>query len=129
VKSRFLWAAGLVLAGSLGAAADAACSVNVILASDRVDPDVFVWDTRDHLVQFEAGKWGTSKEIFERTILAKPGTRGVTDSCPPFSRTDSARHQGVVHVKVTSGEFRGHWGWVNASDLRVEAKVVNEPKH
>lgn len=129
MKPRFLWAAGLLLTGSLPAAASAACSVNVVLASDHVDPDVFIWDTRDHLVKFEEGHWGTSREVSERTILAKPGTRGVTDSCPPFPRDDYARHQGVVHVKVTSGEFRGHWGWVLTSDFHVEAKVVNGPNH
>jgi hypothetical protein len=117
-----------------GAADVANCAIaaggHVILASDAVDPDVFIWDSRDRLVDFSAGHWGSSRTIFEHTVLAKPGTRAVVDACSPaFAHPHYSARQDAVRVKVLSGPFRGHFGWVLSSDLRgdtAERNVVGE---
>lgn len=103
-------------------AAAAPCSVNVgwhvVLASDAVDPDVFVWDSRPRLVDYAAGQWGDTKAIFAHTMLVRPGTQALVIACaagqahPKYSSSD----EDVVGVKVLSGPFRGRYGWVLAGD-------------
>jgi hypothetical protein len=124
--SRFaICAAVLVLAYLTGAArADAAapCAIGVgwrvVLASDAVDPDVFVWDSRSRLVDYAAGRWSDTKTIFAHTVLAPSGTEAVVISCaggvahPKYASSE----QDIIGVKVTRGQFRGRYGWVLASD-------------
>lgn len=132
MRSHFLCAAAtLCLVSAAGAPASAAnCSIGiggrVILTSDAVDPDVFVWDSRDRLVDFSAGHWDSSRAITEHTILAKPGTRAVIDSCTPaFIHPHYSGAQDAIRVKVISGPFRGHFGWVLSSDLHPDAAAKN----
>lgn len=121
--------AALLLAGGLGAAASAAtCSVNagghVVLASDAVDPDVFVWDSRDHLVEYAAGHWATSHEILEHTALAKPGTKAVVITCyAAFAHPHYSGPQDAIGVHIMTGPLRGKYGWVLSSDLHIEDKA------
>ena len=100
----------------------ASCAVNVgwrvVLASDAVDPDVFVWDSRGRLIDYAAGQWGNTQTIFAHTMLAQPGTQALVVTCAPgqahpkYSSTD----EDLVGVKVLTGQFRGRYGWVLASD-------------
>ena len=104
------------------AAAQAACTApgsRVELASDAVDPDVFLWDSRERLVGYAAGQWGSTKQIFDHTLLAMPGTMALVVSCvssvahPRYSAVD----EDAVGVKVLTGRYRGRYGWVLSSDV------------
>ncbi len=111
-----------------GAAANAAGCISgpnrrVILASDAVDPDVFIWDSRTRLVDYTAGQWGNTRAIFAHTMLAEPGTLATIVSCipavahPKFGVGD----EDAIGVKVISGPHRGRYGWVLSSDIHLKA--------
>jgi hypothetical protein len=130
-----------VLAGSSYALARAAnCSVSkenhVVLSSDAIDPDVFVWDTRDHLVDYAAARWDSSRAVSERTVLAKKGTHAVVKDCAPaLAHPHYTEPQDVIQVLITTGPFRGHVGWVISADLHRDVeksveknKIVTVPK-
>jgi hypothetical protein len=117
-------AAGLAVFLMLAAAPAraASCSVGVgwrvVLASDAVDPDVFLWDSRGRLVEYAAGQWGDTQAIFAHTMLVQPGTQAVVIACaagaahPKYSSTDLD----LIGVKVLTGPFRGRYGWVLSND-------------
>ena len=121
-SARFAFALALVLASAFLPGVAASCSVNVgwhvVLASDAVDPDVFVWDSRPRLVDYAAGQWGNTQTIFAHTMLVQPGTQALVIACvpgaahPKYTQSD----EDVIGVKVLSGPFRGRYGWVLAGD-------------
>jgi hypothetical protein len=96
---------------------------NIVLASDAVDPDVFIWDTRSRLTNYAAGIWRDARSILDHTILAQPGTRAVIVACRPaavrprYSRVD----QDAVGVRLLSGPYRGRYGWVLSEDIHEVA--------
>jgi|SRR5579871_4222564 len=108
---------------SLAVRAAAACSVSVggpvVLESDAVDPDVFVWDSRERLVDYAAGHWGSTREIFAHTMLAKPGTRAKVIACYPGVAHPkfSAVAEDAIGVRIVGGPFNHRYGWVLSSDL------------
>jgi hypothetical protein len=118
--------------------ADTTCTAlpggRIVLESDAVDPDVFLWDSRSRLVDYAAGEWGNTRAIFAHTVLAPPGTQAMVVACvpgvahPKFSTGD----EDAIGVKVTSGRYRGRYGWVLSSDIRVHrgasASVIGSPK-
>jgi hypothetical protein len=77
--------AALVTFGCTGATSAPQCSLapggRVMLASDAVDPDVFLWDSRDRLVDYTAGEWGNTRQIFSHTVLTEPGTSALVVAC------------------------------------------------
>jgi hypothetical protein len=91
----------------------------VILSSDSVDPDVFVWDTRRRLVDYAAGHWGSAKSVLEHTWLVRPGTRAVIVVCaadavhPRYSRPV----EDAFGIKMIGGVHHGRYGWVQAEDI------------
>jgi hypothetical protein len=93
----------------------------VVLESDAVDPDVFLWDSRDRLIDYAAGQWGNTRAIFAHTLLAEPGTQAMVVSCfpsvahPKFSTGD----EDAIGVKIMSGPHRGRYGWVLSSDIHL----------
>jgi hypothetical protein len=111
----------VVLAPAMPARAEG-CSLGVgwriTLISEAVDPDVFVWDSRNRLVDYTAGRWSDTQQIFAHTTLAQSGTEAVVISCAPAAARPkySSSDQDIVGVKITRGPFRGHYGWVLASD-------------
>jgi hypothetical protein len=118
-------AAGLVVPPAVHRAASAATSCSssalggrVILQSDAVDPDVFVWDSRDRLVEYAAGRWGTTRAVFSHTVLAEPGTQAAVVACvpgiahPKFAASD----QDAIGVRLLSGTYRGKYGWILSGD-------------
>ncbi len=114
---------GASLAGL--AAADACKPANsgshVALMSDASDPDVFLWDSSERLVDYAAGQWGDARLIFAHTVLARPGTPAVVVSCvsgiahPRFQ----IGSQDAVGVRIMSGPYRGRFGWVLSSDVHL----------
>lgn len=101
------------------------CSVSVgghvVLESDAVDPQVFIWDSRDRLIDYTGGAWRDTKAIFAHTVLAEPGTQAMVISCvpsvahPKFSTDD----EDAIGVKIMSGPHRGRYGWVLSSDIHL----------
>ncbi len=127
---RALALAAIFLAVTSGAAGAAGCSSvpsgRVVLASDAVDPDVFIWDSRTRLVDYTAGQWGNTRAIFAHTVLAEPGTLATVVSCipavahPKFGVGD----EDAIGVKVVSGPHRGRYGWVLSSDIHMKARAA-----
>lgn len=112
----------MIAAPSLAAECGVAPGGRVMLASDAVDPDVFLWDSRVRLVDYAAGQWGNTRAIFAHTVLAEPGTLAMIVSCvravahPKFGNGD----EDAIGVKVTSGPHRGRYGWVLSSDIHLK---------
>ncbi len=82
----------------------------VVLISDASDPEVFLWDSRDRLVDYAAG----------HTLLAEPGTQALIMTCVaggPHANDDGVERE-TVGVKIVTGPYRGRYGWVLSSDVR-----------
>jgi hypothetical protein len=91
----------------------------VALKSTDIDPDVFVWDAKQRVVDYAGGVWSDTHDVLVHTVLAKPGTRAVVVQCTA----------GVVHTKygtdardaigirLTNGPNRGRYGWVTSEDI------------
>jgi hypothetical protein len=105
------------------AAATTLCTQNpggrVVLESDAVDPDVFLWDSRTRLVDYAAGQWGNTRAIFAHTVLAEPGTRAAVVACVPAAAHPkySTGDEDAIGVKIMSGPYKGRYGWVLSSDI------------
>lgn len=115
----------VLLVGATALAVAAPCAVGVgwrvVLASDAVDPDVFLWDSRARLVDYTAGRWSSTQTIFAHTMLAPSGTEAVVVSCAAGAARQkySSADQDVIGVKITRGQFKGRYGWVLASDAHL----------
>ena len=85
-----------------------------------MDPDVFVWDSMLRLTNYTAGRFA-AVDVLRHTLLVSPGTEAVVISCreraahPRFSTTDAD----AVGIKLSTGQHRGHYGWVISYDLHV----------
>ena len=105
--------------------APALCTVTpggrVILESDAVDPDVFLWDSRGRLVDYAAGRWDDTRAIFAHTLLAEPGTQAQVVACIPAVAHPrfSTGNEDAIGVRIVSGPHRGRYGWVLSSDIHL----------
>ena len=106
-----------------GLAAAAACTVapgaQVALRSSELDPDVFVWDSRERVLDYAAGYWRDTKDVVAHSLLAKPGTRATVVRCyesAVSSRYVNAR-QDLLAVRIVSGPNRGRYGWITSEDV------------
>jgi hypothetical protein len=85
-----------------------------------MDPDVFVWDSMMRLTNYTAGKYAT-EDVLHHTILVPAGTEAVVVICrdraahPRFTNGDAD----AVGVKLSTGRYRGRYGWVISVDLHV----------
>jgi hypothetical protein len=128
-------AAALSCVAPAGAAPTASCPIqpggHIVLASDAVDPDVFLWDGRDHLIEYASGHWGPTRVILAHTSIAKEGTRAVVVHCVPaiVHPRYSPGPQDLVGVRVMSGPLRGHYGWVLSSDMHADDDARNIVNH
>lgn len=130
----------VVALASTCALAAASCNApaggKVVLESDAVDPDVFLWDSRPRLIDYAAGEWNNTKSIFAHTLLAEPGTLATVISCvagvahPKFG--DGV--EDAIGVKIASGPYKGRYGWILSSDMHMRppgaapGSLVNYPK-
>jgi hypothetical protein len=93
----------------------------VVLRSDDIDPDVFVWDSRQRVVDYAAGFWGSSRDVLAHSVLAKPGTRAVVVQCdagivkPKFV----SESLDAIGIRLVNGPNKGHYGWVTSRDIRT----------
>ncbi len=101
------------------------CSVSpggrVTLASDAVDPDVFLWDSRERLIDYTAGQWGNTRTIFVHTVLTEPGTSALVVACLPGAAHSryALEDEDAVGIRLTSGPNRGRYGWVLSTDVHL----------
>jgi hypothetical protein len=97
----------------------------VMLRSAPADPDVIVWDSRERLVAYVEGRWNSSREVMAHTVIAGPGTQAQVVACylgiahPKYG--DAERD--AIGVKLMSGPFRGHYGWVISSDVHPARNI------
>lgn len=95
----------------------------IMLRSDELDPDVFVWDTRGRAIDYAAGRWRSTADVTDHSALSKPGTRAVVVTCEPgvvrskYTRSDLD----LIGIRVTSGPNRGRYGWVTGDDAHAVA--------
>jgi hypothetical protein len=125
VPSRyFITAIVLALLGAAPVCADA-CSVTVgqriLLASNAADPDVFVWDAKARMLDFERNSWRNTKDVMDHTAIAKPGTLAIVTQCEAqIVRSKMLPGtQDAIGLRLLSGPGRGTYGWVPAEDIRT----------
>ena len=94
----------------------------VVLASQELDPDVFLWDSRASLVSYVQGDYDVSR-VLKHTLLVRAFTKAMVLGCrdvelksDPGSTSPSPSF--LVGVKLTGGTMRGRSGWVSAFDVR-----------
>ncbi|HEX3467941.1 MAG TPA: hypothetical protein VHT05_07685 [Candidatus Elarobacter sp.] len=120
--ARILGALAVLTALSVPAQA-APCAVplgrSVALKSAELDPDVFVWDAKQRVVDYAGGYWRDTSDVLTHTVLAKPGTRAVVVQC-----TAGVVHQkyspdtgDAIGIRLTTGPNKGHYGWVTSEDV------------
>jgi hypothetical protein len=93
----------------------------VVLFGTTDDPDVFVWDSRFRLRDYEGGTFDQMKALLPHATLVRPGTRAVVESCVSdfvqskyVSQPDDA-----IGIVITAGPLRGQRGWVIGDAIRV----------
>ena len=108
-----------------GSRGHAGCRVRV---GDRValygtsdDPDVFIWDSRFRLRDYEGGSFDQMRALLPHATLAPAGTRAIVEACVDdfvqskyLSTPDDA-----VGITITSGALRGTRGWVVGDAIRI----------
>jgi hypothetical protein len=95
----------------------------VVLRSSDFDPDVLVWDSRQRAIDYVAGNIKNAGEVISHTLLSKPGTHAVVVACD--SASSKPRYSPVVEdtigIKITTGPYRGRYGWVSSGDAHTAA--------
>jgi len=127
VVARALGALGLLAAVLFTAQAAPCGSVPVgravFLKSVEIDPDVFVWDTKQRVADYASGHWGDTHELMAHTLLAKPGTRAVVVQCSPgFVRKEGTEPRDAVGIRLVNGRDKGRYGWVTSDDVHEIAQ-------
>ncbi|MGH7707272.1 MAG: hypothetical protein ACREM8_13715 [Vulcanimicrobiaceae bacterium] len=132
MKRRFvaLLLAGAGILGSISAARAANCGNlagdRIVLVADSNDPDVFLWDSRVGLIDYESGRSHDAKWVLAHTVLARAGTPAFVVACFPgvvYEKIGS-RQLDAIGVKITAGDYRGRYGWVASSDMeRIRASA------
>jgi hypothetical protein len=114
----------LLLVFACAGVANAACRVHqgdkVVLYGTADDPDVFIWDSRFRLRDYEGGSFDEMNALLPHAVLARPGTRAIIESC--VSNFVQSKYlmtpDDAVGVRITAGPLRGQRGWVLGSSLR-----------
>ncbi len=92
----------------------------IVLYGTSDDPDVFLWDSRFRLRDYEGGSFDQMNALLPHAVLARPGTRAVVETCVKdfvqskyFTSPDDA-----VGVRIVGGPLNGQRGWVLGSSTR-----------
>ena len=95
-----------------------------VLFSDSYDPDVLFWDSRQRLMDYAAGSWDVDKALLPYALLARAGTQAVVTACQVNAVHPKFRlaPMDAVGVRITSGPYKGRYGWVLSDDVRVGAR-------
>ena len=106
----------------------------LVLASQGLDPDVFLWDSPDRLQRYTSGEFDV-ETVLKHTTLIKAFTSAVALGCRPTVVHSDAAGAGadsplfIVGVRVASGLSRGRWGWVLSSDIRPVSRQMTSRRH
>jgi hypothetical protein len=115
---------GICLAASSARAS--ACPVapgqRVSLVSQELDPDVFLWDSRDRLTRYARGDYSVAM-VLHHTLLIRAYSQAIVTSCrdaaiQPAFADRGAPSVDIVSVRIVAGSTRGKYGWVLSSDVR-----------
>lgn len=100
----------------------------MVLASQSMDPDVFVWDSMQRLTDYTAGKYKTD-DVLRHTLLVAAGTAAVVVACRErvVHQRFSAGDADAVGIKLSTGRYKGHYGWINSLDLHVPVRGTPPP--
>ena len=92
-----------------------------MLKSAEIDPDVFVWDSKQRVVDYAAGAWRSTHEVLVHTVLAKPGTRAMVVQCDGgvVRQKYVSETLDAIGIRLLNGPNNGHYGWVTSQDIRL----------
>jgi hypothetical protein len=96
---------------------------HLVLVSQELDPDVFLWDSADRLVRYAMGDY-TVGVVLKHTTLLRAFTRAVGLGCKgdavhaSFTGGSSDAIVYIIGVRIISGGTRGRYGWVLSTDIR-----------
>ncbi len=92
----------------------------VVLYGTTDDPDVFVWDSRFRLRDYEGGTFDQMKALLPHATLVRPGTRAVVESCvSDFVQSKYVpQPDDAIGIVITAGPLRGQRGWVSGTAIR-----------
>lgn len=85
------------------------------------DPDILVWDTRDRLLEYAAGSADTRRFLIPHALLVRPGTQAIVQECRRGEVRERFQFDAddAVGIRLTSGRYRGRYGWVSGADVRT----------
>ena len=90
----------------------------VYLKSLDIDPDVFVWDAKQRVVDYAVGSWRDAHDVMVHTLLAKPGTRAVVVQCHPgIVHREGSETRDAIGIRLVNGPNKGRYGWVTSDDI------------
>ena len=105
-----------------------ACPVSrgasLVLVSQELDPDVFLWDSADRLVHYATGDYDV-QTVLKHTVLVHAFSKAYALGCRKQvvhpSAAGAALGTSIIYligVRVVSGDARGKFGWVLSADVR-----------
>jgi hypothetical protein len=99
----------------------------IVLYGTTDDPDVFIWDSRFRLRDYEGGSFDEMNALLPHAVLARPGTRAVVETCVSnfvqskyFTTPDDA-----IGVRILGGPLDGQRGWVLGTSARGMTRRVS----
>lgn len=99
----------------------------VVLYGTTDDPDVFLWDSRFRLRDYEGGSFDEMNALLPHAVLARPGTRAVVENCVSnfvlskyFTTPDDA-----IGVRIIGGPLNGQRGWVLGASARAMIRPLS----
>jgi hypothetical protein len=95
-------------------------SDRVVLYGTTDDPDVFVWDSRFRLREYEGGTFDQMRALLPHATLVRPGTRAMVESCvSDFVQSKYvAQPDDAIGIVIVTGPLRGQRGWVSGTAIR-----------
>jgi hypothetical protein len=93
----------------------------VVLYGTSDDPDVFVWDSRFRLRDYEGGTFDQMRALLPHATLVRPGTRAVVETCvSDFVQSKYVTTpDDAVGIVIVTGPLRGQRGWVLGTAVRA----------
>jgi hypothetical protein len=92
----------------------------VVLYGTTDDPDVFVWDSRFRLRDYEGGTFDQMQALLPHATLVRPGTRAMVETCvSDFVQSKYVpQPDDAVGIVIIAGPLRGQRGWVSGTAIR-----------
>jgi hypothetical protein len=100
----------------------------IVLFGTTDDPDVFVWDSRFRLRDYEGGTFDQMKALLPHATLVPPGTRAVVETCvSDFVQSKYVpQPDDAIGIVIIAGPLRGQRGWVIGTAIRP---MPSSPPH